>query len=75
MVSMLIYCAKDSGFESHQHIFLFFFIKVFIEYKYKVNFTLFGRGFQVACVVRPLWYGAAMIVGWWVRLPSPAVMY
>ena len=77
MVSMLIYCAKDSGFESHQHRFFLFYslCPVFIEYKYKVNFTLFGRGFQVACVVRPLWYGAAMIVGWWDRLPSPAVMY
>ena len=56
-------------------LFLFLLCPVFIEYKYKVNFTLFGRGFQVACVVRPLWYGAAMIVGWWDRLPSPAVMY
>ena len=26
MVSMLIYCAKDSGFESHQHIFLFIYL-------------------------------------------------
>ena len=33
---------------------------MFIEYKYNVNFTLCGRGVQVACVVRPLWYGAAM---------------